>query len=79
MSAPSEEGGAVLPLRRPVVPDEMVLWDKEQLAAYLGVSTSWVEKETAGGNLPHVLVGRSPRYVPREIWQWVLKQRREER
>jgi excisionase family DNA binding protein len=47
------------------------LWKKADVAAYLGMSTSWVEKRTAAGEIPFMRVGgHAIRFDPEKIKAW---------
>lgn len=51
--------------------NEERLWKKADVAAYLGMSPSWVEKQTANGKLPCLRIsGHAIRYQPEKIKAW---------
>ena len=50
------------------------LWGVEELARFLGMSTSWVYRSTEAGLVPYRRVGRSLRFLPAEIRAWVARQ-----
>lgn len=53
------------------------LLDTREAAAYLGVSTSWVEKDRLSkARIPFVRIGRAVRYRPEDIDAFVEKSRR---
>lgn len=47
------------------------LMTASEVAAMLGVPTSWVYRETRLGRLPAVRVGRYRRYRPEAIEAWI--------
>ena len=52
------------------------LWTLRDLAAYLKRSPRWISyhlprAESEPGSIPHLRLGRSPRFVPSEISAWV--------
>jgi len=50
------------------------LMNTEEVAEYLGVSVSWVNKRAADGEIPLRKVGRLNRFIEREIVNWVDQQ-----
>jgi predicted DNA-binding transcriptional regulator AlpA len=52
------------------------LWDVNACAQYLGRSPRWVwaalrRRPDDAGSIPHVRIGRSPRFFPDDIAAWV--------
>jgi len=52
------------------------LWDAKACAAYLGKSSRWLWsaiklRPEEPGSVPHVRIGKSPRFLPRDIEAWV--------
>lgn len=47
------------------------LWKVGDAARFLGMSTSWVYKETSAGRLPHVTIGASLRFDPEALREYV--------
>jgi hypothetical protein len=47
--------------------DDGVLWKRDQVAQYLGMSDSWVKKASGEGLIPTVHVGTQRRYRPEVI------------
>jgi hypothetical protein len=61
------------PLPGGVVP----LWTVDDLCAFLGRKRRWAEyavktPETEVGSIPHIRIGRSPRFDPETIREWSL-------
>ena len=52
-------------------PTVSALWTVHECAAYLKKSTRWLWREIARGSVPHVRVGKSPRFYPEEIDAWL--------
>jgi excisionase family DNA binding protein len=50
------------------------LLDATEVAELLSVSRRWVEDATRRGEIPHVRLGRFPRYRPETIATWVAEQ-----
>ncbi len=50
------------------------LWSVAEAALYLGVSTDWVYRKSANGELPCRKVGRNTRFEPSELAAWVSRQ-----
>jgi hypothetical protein len=47
------------------------LVDAARVAELLGVKVGWVLEHTRAGNVPHVMLGRYPRYDVEEIAAWI--------
>lgn len=52
------------------------LWTVKDIAAYLQKSVRWVFyalrlPESESGSIPHVKLGRSPRFIPDDVKAWV--------
>jgi len=52
------------------------LWDVDACASYLNKSRRWIWLMIARtpeqpGSIPHVRIGRSPRFIPDDIVDWV--------
>lgn len=48
------------------------LWNAKDVAKFLGMSLSWVQKQTIAGEVPHVRLGeRAVRYDPAAIQAWL--------
>ena len=47
------------------------LWNKKQLARYLGLSVFWIDKQLS--SIPHLKIGKCVRFDPtsEEFRQWV--------
>jgi len=52
-------------------PSVVPLWTVKECAAYLHKSPRWLWREIARGNVPHVRVGQTPRFIPQDIAEWV--------
>jgi len=53
-----------------------VLWDVQACAAYLGKSPRWIwsaltRRPEEPGSIPHVRIGRTPRFLQSDIAEWV--------
>lgn len=46
-------------------------WDVEQTARFLNFSTSWVYRRVAMNGIPHRKIGKSVRFSPRELHEWL--------
>ncbi len=55
------------------------LWTVEQVAAYTGMSESWVYRRASEGNIPRLYIANKLRFVPNEVQDWALRQRGEPR
>jgi excisionase family DNA binding protein len=44
-----------------------------EVADMFGVSVGWVYTETRAGRIPHVKLGRYPRYKPSSIERWIAE------
>jgi excisionase family DNA binding protein len=51
------------------------LWNKDDVAAYLNVSPSWVYQKVAAGLLPHVRIGGLVRFHPELIRKFAAGER----
>ena len=49
------------------------LWDVKTCAIYLNKSQRWLWREIARGNVPHVRVGQTTRFIPEDIAEWVRR------
>ncbi|MFL6214541.1 MAG: hypothetical protein ACJ74J_11695 [Blastocatellia bacterium] len=51
------------------------LWNKKQLASYLGLSVFWIDKQLA--SIPHLKIGKCVRFDPLsfEFREWLDKHR----
>lgn len=52
------------------------LWNAKDCAAYLGKSPRWLwsaltRQPHEPGSIPHVRIGKSPRFIPADIQAWV--------
>jgi excisionase family DNA binding protein len=47
------------------------LLDAKEVAALLGVPTSWIREHTRSGAIPHVPLGRYVRYDRGDVVEWV--------
>ena len=47
------------------------LVDAKEIAALLGVPTSWIREHTRQGEIPHVPLGRYVRYREADVLAWV--------
>jgi hypothetical protein len=52
------------------------LWTVDQLAAFLNMSPRWIRKHLCyrpeeTGSIPHIRFGRTPRFDPEQIKDWV--------
>jgi excisionase family DNA binding protein len=63
MTSPSESAGTVAP--------HETLWTVKDVAAYLKLSESWVNKRAADGTLPTLRIGRALRFEPDAIRAWM--------
>jgi hypothetical protein len=52
------------------------LWTEKQLRAFLGLGRSTLSPLIVCGAIPCVWIGRSRRFVPDEVREWALAQRR---
>ncbi|GEL75666.1 helix-turn-helix domain-containing protein [Myxococcus virescens] len=60
----------------PALPAEDGLWTRDEVCAYLKMGSTWVREKTASGELPCLKLGRSVRYSPAAIKEWVEQQGR---
>jgi excisionase family DNA binding protein len=51
------------------------LWDVKQVAARLGVPTSWIYEQAERHGLPVIRIGRYRRFDPTEVEAWIANQR----
>jgi excisionase family DNA binding protein len=54
----------------PTAPSEDHLWDADDVARFLNLSTSWVYKRSAEGVLPTVRLGSALRFIPEDVAAW---------
>jgi excisionase family DNA binding protein len=66
-------GGVVSAVHHLKVIEAAVLWGVSDVARFLCVSESWVYREAAANRLPKKKVGRSLRFIPDEIKDWLAK------
>jgi excisionase family DNA binding protein len=64
-------GMSLEPTRQPINDPERTLLDAAEVAALLGVPTSWVYAEARAGRLPHVRIGRYRRFRRRTVDAWI--------
>jgi excisionase family DNA binding protein len=48
------------------------LLSADDVASMLGYGVDWVREQTRKGRIPHVKMGRFPRYRPEAIEQWIV-------
>jgi hypothetical protein len=64
------------PSPEPVLNSAPALWDVAACAQFLGKSPRWLwsalrRSPEEPGSIPHVRIGRSPRFFPDDIAEWV--------
>jgi excisionase family DNA binding protein len=47
------------------------LLDAKEAAELLNVKVGWIRAQTRAGNMPHIKLGRYPRYDERDLRAWV--------
>ena len=50
------------------------LLTRDEIAELLAVPARWVKEHTANGHIPHVMLGRYPRYRGQAVRAWVEEQ-----
>lgn len=50
------------------------LWNVEQVSAYLNVGKTTIYELVKGGELKAIKIGRSTRFVPAQVMEWVGSQ-----
>jgi excisionase family DNA binding protein len=55
--------------------EEEGLWDAAQTGKFLSVSASTVERWRRNRGLPYVRLGRTVRFIPSDVRQWVNARR----
>ena len=76
------ESKVVFDRRSPTAPTRLgeALVSKRELARFLGISVSGLDKLIAkGATPPHVLVGRLLKWIPADVRAWATQMQREQR
>lgn len=58
------------------MPEEQRTFTHKEAAAYLGISTRYLSRETAGGQLPVVKIGRRVSYLRADLDAYIAAHRR---
>ena len=56
------------------VPEPETMYSVKELSEYLGVKNSWVYSRVEKYKIPHIKVGKYPRFKKSEIDKWLKEQ-----
>ena len=50
---------------------EDIIFNQDELASYLKVSRSWVDQKISQNGIPHIKIGKYPRFRKDQIDEWL--------